>query len=51
MTQADEEQQLYIIEKRYRSSPGETQTISAYYIVRNKIMQAPTLKRVIDAKS
>ncbi|CDW89392.1 mediator of rna polymerase ii transcription subunit 6 [Stylonychia lemnae] len=47
----DDEQGVYLIEKRYRKSPLETFTISAYFIVFDRIFQASTLKKIIDARS
>jgi len=40
-----------VIEKRFRSSPVDTTTISVYYILNGVIFQAPTLKKIIDAKT
>ena len=40
-----------MIEKRYRSSPIDTVTISFYYIIGGVIFQSPTLKKIIDAKA
>ena len=50
LTTADDEQNLYIIDKRYRSSPIEATTISVFYILNGVIFQAPTLKKIIDSK-
>jgi hypothetical protein len=44
--------ELYVIEKRFRNTPIETPTpISVYYILKGVIFQAPTLKRIIEAKA
>ena len=51
MTNADDEQNLFQIEKRLRISPTETQTISAYYILNGQIFRAPTMKRIIESKT
>lgn len=51
LTHADDEQNVYLIEKRYRNSPLDTATISAFYILNGTIFQAHTIKKIIDAKA
>lgn len=47
----EKEPSIYVIEKRFRKSRTETCTISVYFIVDGYITQAPTLKRVLDART
>ncbi len=51
-TICNEQQNLFVIEKRYRFSnkPQDVKLISVYYIINNAIFQAPTLARIVNAK-
>eukprot|EP00347_Sterkiella_histriomuscorum_P000469 403375738 len=51
ITHANDEQNVYLIEKRYRNSPIDTSTITAFYILNGTIFQAHTFKKIIDAKA